>query len=424
MVTNRDALRVDIIIPTLDNPDLLYNCVQSMILYSVAHPIRIIIVNNGDTPVEFENDNVIVLNPDKPLGWDGGLIEGLKHSDSKYVVFANDDIFIPRASYKWIANMHREMELFSNVGAIGPSSNTVMGKQNMLSFDAANRVVPTSYLIGFCMMVKREALDKAGGVHHVQSGGDDIDLSIRLRKAGYKLSIMSDVFIYHYGFQTGERLYGGPDKPGGWNSREMTEKTNMELIRKHGFMEYWKTMKNDEFNEFMAQVHGYSDKPDIDQESEIVRGFVNGDKNVLELGCGGKKTLEHAIGVDITPKGESNYFIPEASVADVVADVSKPLPFDEDSQDCVIARHVLEHCIDPIDAVNNWKKVLKPHGRLIVSCPDENAQDGIPLNPEHKHAFTPSSIANLGKVLGMEEVGRETMYNGTSFTVCLERGEM
>jgi SAM-dependent methyltransferase len=422
MVTNPDALQVDIIIPTMDNQDMLYNCVQSILLYSVAHPIRIIIVNNGDTPVDFEHENVMVLNPDKNLGWEGGLIEGLKHSNSKYVVFANDDIFIPRASYKWIANMHREMELFSNVGAIGPSSNTVMGKQNMLCFDAANRIVPTSYLIGFCVMLKREALDKAGGVQHVQFGGDDIDLSIRLRKAGYKLSIMSDVFVYHYGFQTGERIHGGPDKPGGWNSRDMTEKTNMELIRKHGFLEYWKTIKNDEFNEFMSQIHEYTVNPELDKESEIVRGFVNGHENVLELGCGGRKTLDHAIGVDITPKGESNYFIPEASVADVVADVSKPLPFDDGSQDCVIARHVLEHCIDPIDAVGNWKKVLKPQGRLIISCPDERAQDGIPLNPEHKHAFTPSSVVNLGKVLGMDEVGRESMYNGTSFTVCLERG--
>lgn len=420
-MTNLDVQAVDIIIPTYDNPDQLHNCVQSMLMYSVVHPIRIIIVNNGEIPVTFVSKDLLVLNPKENLGWEGGLKLGLEHSTSKYVIFANDDIVIPRASFRWVANMVREMELFENLGALGPQSNVVMGKQNMLSFDASNRIVPTSYLIGFCMMLKREALDKAGGVQETDSGGDDLDLSIRLRKAGYKLSIMADVFIFHYGFQTGERLYGTPDKPGGWNSREMTENTNMEIIRKHGFREYWDTVKNDEFHAFFRAVNGPEANSYPDVEGEIVQKFVNGSDNVLELGCGGKKTIPNSTGVDITPKGESTFYIRTPSVADVVADVSKPLPFDEGSQDCVIARHVLEHCLDTVEVLQNWRKVLKPKGRMIISCPDEKAQDGVPLNPEHKHAFTSDSLISLGNLLGMKEVGREVFYNGTSFTVCMEK---
>jgi SAM-dependent methyltransferase len=408
-----------VIIPTYNNPDQLFNCVQSMFLYEAVYPVRVIIVNNGDTPVDFHHKNLLVLNPEKNLGWEGGLIEGLKHSESKYVVFANDDILIPRASSRWLSNMVREMELFENLGALGPQSNVVMGKQNMLSFDASARIIPTSFLIGFCIMVRRSALDEVGGVRETESGGDDLDLSMRLRAGGYKLSILSDIFVFHYGFQTGERLHGGPDRPGGWNSREMTEATNAELIRNHGFMAYWETIKNEEFNEFHRIIFG--DAPSVDTEADVVRNYINGDENVLELGCGARKTVENAIGVDIVPGGEQSPFIDGISVADVVADVSKPLPFDDESQDCVIARHVLEHCLDTVDVLRNWKQILKPGGRVIISCPDENVLEGVPLNPEHKHAFTADSIASLGAVLGLQEVGREAHYNGTSFTVCLQK---
>ena len=50
------------------------------------------------------------------------------------------------------------------------------------------------------------------------------------------------IFIYHHGFQTGEKLHGKPSKPGGWNSRKMSDDTNRHLIQKHGFIRWWKTM--------------------------------------------------------------------------------------------------------------------------------------------------------------------------------------
>ena len=54
--------------------------------------------------------------------------------------------------------------------------------------------------------------------------------------------ILFMVFIYHHGFQTGEKVHGKPSKPGGWNSRTMSDETNKHLIQKHGFIRWWKTM--------------------------------------------------------------------------------------------------------------------------------------------------------------------------------------
>lgn len=412
--------KIDVIIPTYNNLDQLISCVQSMINYSYAQPIRIIIVNNGDIPLENyfpQTDDILLLNPSENLNWCGGLELGLKHSDSEFVLFANDDIFIPRASSDWLKEMLREIRNYPQMGAIGPISNVVCGEQNMWGGRSLCQTVLTSYLIGFCLLVRREALDKAGGIQEPQYGGDDFDLSIRLRKAGYKLAIKKNVFVYHHGFQTGEQIHGKSDKPNGWNSREMTDNVNMELIRKHGFKEWAATIKNEVLTEFMKENSGDGE----DTEAEIVRQYVIKDKPIVELGCGFRKTVEDAVGVDRVENGQKIPYVSGESLADVVADVSKPLPFKDKSQNTIIARHVLEHCLDVVSTLKEWVRILADKGRLIISCPDENIIDGIPTNPEHKHAFTPDSIKSICELLGLKEVGRNQNYNGISFTICMEK---
>lgn len=423
METKASAPDVDIIIVTMDNFSQLNNCVRSMLAYYYEYPVNIIVVNNGNDPLtELKASGVTVIDTGKNLGWEGALEVGLAHSKAKYVVFSNDDIFIPRASSRWIKYMVREMELYINLGAIGPQSNVVMGMQNMLSQATYSRIAPTSYLIGFCMMLRREALDKCGGIMKDCTGGDDLDLSIRLKQNKYKMAILNDIFVFHYGFQTGEKVHGTPDKPMGWNSREMIDETNMGLIHRHGFMEYWDMIRNKEFNDWMTACNKDPEANGlVDSEAQAIQKYLNGDKTVLELGCGGRKTVPHAIGMDLTAKGGVSQSIKMPAVTDIQCDVSNPLPVDEGSADAIVARHILEHLVDPVEAFENWKTAVKPGGKIIISCPDERVEDGIPLNPEHKHAFTPDSLSRLAGLVGLKEIGRDTSYNGMSFTLCLEK---
>ncbi len=162
--------------------------------------------------------------------------------------------------------------------------------------------------------------------------------------------------------------------------------------------------------------------PDIDREGELIKGLVNGDADILELGCGGKKTVEKAVGVDRIPQGE---LVPNLlgikSVADVIADVTLDLPFPDKSQDVVIARHILEHCLDTVGTLNGWKRVLRPGGKLLLAVPDERLGRGIPLNPEHVHAFSPESLKSLLEACGFREIKSESSGNGVSFVGAYER---
>jgi SAM-dependent methyltransferase len=54
----------------------------------------------------------------------------------------------------------------------------------------------------------------------------------------------------------------------------------------------------------------------------------------------------------------------------VIDDGERLARFVDESIDFVIANHVLEHAEDPIAALENWLRVLRPSGVLLVTLPD------------------------------------------------------
>jgi len=403
---------IDVIIPTYENPDQLLQCIHSMEATKLNRPCNIIVVNNGPVnlfPMQ-EKYGFKLLMPDRNLGWTGGLAYGLKSSKSEFVMFANDDIFIPASSSMWLHNMARVLQQYPGVGAVGPASNCVMGLQNIWS-QSREYYQNVQFLIGFCMLVRREALDKIGGLDESFNTGDDIDLSMRLKQGGYSLINARNTFVYHHGFQTGEVLYGKPDEPGGWNSLQMTEQTNDRLIQKHGFKKWWRTMVRPEEPAEKAE--------EADTEGDLVRSFSSGD--VVELGCGGVRTVEGSTVVDRVIKGEEIPFVAQASIADIECDLNNSFPLLEDSYDTVIARHIIEHCIDPVHFVLECRRILRKKGKLIIAVPDEDSVNGIDLNPEHIHVFTKDSLKNLGEVCGFKPIEYAQGYNVTGLLVVFER---
>lgn len=403
----------DLIVVTWQNAQYLVPCVQSLEKHRWLHPFNLIVVNNGavESIPPFVRDVAKVIDTGENLGWAGGLARGLKESTSEIVGFLNDDIFFPRSSADWL---RRLMSSFRNpaVGAVGPASNCVLGSQNIFGgIYAAEVEVP--YLIGFCLFVRREYLDDTGGIDLELPVADDLDLSIRFAKAGYKLVMRPDTFVYHHGFKTGERVHGGPDTPGGWNSKEMGERTNSALIRKHGFREWWKCV-----GPVRLSVHKEGFTGD-DTEGTVAAAWVKGER-VLELGCGGQKTVHRAVGVDLFAKGSITHH-GAVSVADVTGDAFGELPEVKGKFDTIIARHLLEHAVDPIGTVMGWKKKLAKGGRIVVAVPDETKVDGIALDPTHLHAFTPDSMTRMMGLLGFECLGTEQSGNGISFVGAYQR---
>ena len=119
----------------------------------------------------------------------------------------------------------------------------------------------------------------------------------------------------------------------------------------------------------------------------------------IDVGCGHRKTHPDAIGVDLVAKGE----LPTddcndlnlRSQADVVCSGDDLNVFEDESLDYVVQRHNLEHYQDPIKALQEWIRVLRPGGVLGMVVPDDEAVDTIKMDKTHKHTFTRSSLQRI-----------------------------
>jgi GT2 family glycosyltransferase len=236
---------VDIIIPTYNNLEQLHSCMNSMLQYSGLDPkrpfFRIIVVNNGPegqlTRAISGHELITVIDAKKNAGWEGGLVLGLEQSTAPLVLFANDDIQIVPGNPHWLTGMAALLHKNPDVAAVGPTSNFVMGSQHFGYMLDENKEV--GFLIGFCMLIRRDLLNECGGVAQNLPGGDDLDLSIRFKQKGYRMAIDHTSFVFHWGCQTGTRVY-----PGHWNSRQMMEDTRKVLITRHKFRPYMSIFDN------------------------------------------------------------------------------------------------------------------------------------------------------------------------------------
>ena len=110
------------------------------------------------------------------------------------------------------------------------------------------------------------------------------------------------------------------------------------------------------------------------------------------------------MGIDRDAAGEFGKFggrKESDSTADIQGDINS-IPFPDESQEFVIARHVLEHMIDPLVTLKEWRRVLKPGGRMSIAVPNHDAYDTMIIDASHVHAYTAPSLRNILEAAGLE----------------------
>ena len=75
----------------------------------------------------------------------------------------------------------------------------------------------------------------------------------------------------------------------------------------------------------------------------------------------------------------------------------RTLPFPEGSQDAVFASHCLEHIDDDMNALQDWFRVLRVGGMLVIMVPHKflyEKRTALPsrFNADHKRFYTPASL--------------------------------
>lgn len=215
---------ISIVIPAFNQLDYCRQCVES-IQQNTREPYRLILVDNGSADgvgAYFDSlDAATVIHTGQNLGFPAGSNRGLAQAEG-HAVLLNSDTLVPEG---WLARLKRALLSADDIGLVGPVSNRAPGPQQLDGLALRNQeeieafaralaterdgVVKDTYrLVGFCWMIRDEALQKVGLLDESFGLGnyEDDDFCLRMRKVGYRLAIAEDCFVFHHGGRTFEGM--------------------------------------------------------------------------------------------------------------------------------------------------------------------------------------------------------------------------
>lgn len=218
---------VSILIPNKDQADTLRTCLESIKKKCMYPSYEILIIENNSTEEatfsyykELEAQGIRVLKYPKQ-GFNYSAINnfGVKEAKGEYLLFLNNDmeIITPDFMEKMVSNLQRPQ-----IGAVGAKlyypDNTVQHAGIIIGIGGiaghaflglargrsgylhkASLQMNVSAVTAACMMMKKEVFEEVGGFEEELSVAfNDVDLCLRIGKAGYKIVYNPHVELYHY----------------------------------------------------------------------------------------------------------------------------------------------------------------------------------------------------------------------------------
>ena len=205
--------KCDIVIPVWNQLEATKECLEA-IFSNTGYPYRIIAINNGsDDPTARYLDSlkntpdrhVAVISNDKNLGFVKATNQGVAASDAPLVCLMNNDTI---ATSGWLEEMVSVMESYPEIGVVNPSSNTLgqyPGRGEKIDSYAVSlgrfkgQVQEMYAARGFCMLIKREVIDKIGFLDETYGLGyfEETDYSARAGRAGFRIVRAKGAYVYH-----------------------------------------------------------------------------------------------------------------------------------------------------------------------------------------------------------------------------------
>lgn len=206
---------LSIIIVNYNNRQFLADCLNS--LKSAAHKaaLEIIFVDNhsADDSVEFVKKNypaVKVIANTANLGFCRANNRGLKIYQGRYALLLNTDTIVKDGA---LDSMLEFMDAHPEAGAAGPKLLNVDGTPQHQGglfnrkFWLSKNPVKVDYVVGAALMVRREVIDKVGGLdENFFFSNDDLDWCRRIRQAGWQVYFVPQAEVVHYGGYTTKKF--------------------------------------------------------------------------------------------------------------------------------------------------------------------------------------------------------------------------
>lgn len=222
----RPGLAVDVIIPVYRGLAETQRCLMSVLADPGRPPGRVIVIDDRspEKPLSAWLDNlaatgrIVLLRNGKNLGFVASVNRGMEEAGRADVVLLNSDTEVAPG---WLSRLAAQAYAAGRIASVSPFSNNATicsypdfagGERafamSVAALDAAcQRANPARFVavpttVGFCMYIRRAALDDVGTFDAETFGrgyGEECDFCMRALARGWQHRLACDVFVYHAG---------------------------------------------------------------------------------------------------------------------------------------------------------------------------------------------------------------------------------
>ena len=221
---------VSVVVPVYNGARCLPRCLGSLLRQT--HPrVEVIVVDDGSGPEtrDFLQEYLqtrpgLLLRNEQALGYTHAANMGMRAAEAPYLVLLNSDTIV---SEQWLERLVQCMESDPAVGIVGPLSNTASWQSvpellsesgtdwsdnplppDLCVADMAAAVAEVSLrrypkvgiLNGFCMLIRKRALDEVGLFDEERFAGgygEENDFCLRTTAAGWRMAVADDCYVSH-----------------------------------------------------------------------------------------------------------------------------------------------------------------------------------------------------------------------------------
>jgi len=257
-------MRYSIVIPTCNDVNVIKPLIDSIMKYTDLKDVEVIIAANGSPKslikyVRGLGEPFKLLFEKNKIGVASAFTMGCKEAKGEFVILMNDDsVLLEQQTNQWLNLLLTPMIADEKVGITGKLHKDWSSNQE--------------FIISFCTAIRHKVFEEIGYFDPIFNPyfGEDVDLCIRAKVAGWKIANVANMPLYHKSHTEGN--------PTPKNAQVISQKSNIlrERYNESSFgncQSIWDVSK---------AINHYNS----DELADALLGYIPKEDLVIDLGCG------------------------------------------------------------------------------------------------------------------------------------------
>ena len=210
-------IKLSVIIPVYNRPEELKELLDSLTIQRYKDKTEVVIVEDGssltseESVSQFQRQLRIKYIKQENAGPSAARNAGAAVADGEYLFFFDSDCALPSDFFDKIHNglQSKCLDCFGTKDMahsfFSPIQKAI--SYSMTSFfttggirggmSAKGKKMDDFYPRSYSMGVRKAVFDQVGGFDSAMRYGEDIDFSMRVKEAGFKIGLVPDAYVYH-----------------------------------------------------------------------------------------------------------------------------------------------------------------------------------------------------------------------------------